>query len=260
MTTLRAVTFDFWSTLVDGAITPERTAKRMSQLHRAIVGAGHECSVDELRQAFRRAIDRVSEEARESLIDVGPPGRWAVLAQELGVPRGLIAYEVVEHAYEDITLDPIPDAMPRVHTAVQEMKEQGYKLGVICNTGMAGGRVLREVLKRHELLHYFDTTLFSNEVGISKPHPRIFEQAAEELGITSPDEALHVGDLEELDVEGARRAGWHSALYAPQTDGAITTDAELIVRDWRDFGRLVAGVSNRPAPTDARPTIGGSEH
>ena len=45
MTTLRAVTFDFWSTLVDGAITPERTAKRMSQLHRAIVGAGHELSL-----------------------------------------------------------------------------------------------------------------------------------------------------------------------------------------------------------------------
>jgi putative hydrolase of the HAD superfamily len=257
---LKAVTFDFWSTLVDGAITPERTAQRMAMLHRAIVGAGHECSVDELRAAFRRAIDRVSEEARESLIDVGPPGRWAVLARELDVPDGLIAYEVVEHAYEDITLDPIPDAMPHVHVAVQAMQQQGYRLGVICNTGMAGGRVLREVLRRHDLLHYFDTTLFSNEVGISKPHPRIFEQAAAELGVTDPGEALHVGDLEELDVEGARRAGWHSALYVPNQDGHVTTDAELVVRDWRDFGRLVAGVTNAPATAGPEPTIGSSEH
>ena len=30
---LRAVTFDFWSTLVDGTITPERTAERLARLH-----------------------------------------------------------------------------------------------------------------------------------------------------------------------------------------------------------------------------------
>ena len=257
---LRAVTFDFWSTLVDGAITPERTAQRTALLHRAIVGAGHACTVEELRGAFRRALDRVTEEARESLIDVGPPGRWAVLAEELGIPEGLIAYEIVEHAYEDITLDPIPDAMPHVHAAVEAMKTRGYRLGVICNTGMAGGRVLREVLKRHGLLGYFDVMLFSNEVGISKPHPRIFEQAAHELGDVQPGEALHVGDLEELDVEGAKRAGWHSALYAPGTDGELETDAELIVRDWRDFERLVAGVTNRSVPAGREPTIGSSEH
>jgi len=256
---LRAVTFDFWSTLVDGAITPERTAQRTALLHRAIVGAGHACSVEELRAAFRRALDRVSAEARESLIDVGPPGRWAVLAEELGIPEGLIAYEIVEHAYEDITLDPIPDAMPHVQVAVEAMKRQGYRLGVICNTGMAGGRVLREVLRRHGLLDYFDVTVFSNEFGIAKPHVRIFEHAAAELGGVAPAEALHVGDLEELDVEGAKRAGWHSALYAPGTDGELETDAELIVRDWRDFGGQVAGVSNRAPGTDAQPTIGSSE-
>ena len=34
---LKAVTFDFWSTLVDGNITPERTAQRLARLHAAIV-------------------------------------------------------------------------------------------------------------------------------------------------------------------------------------------------------------------------------
>jgi HAD superfamily hydrolase (TIGR01549 family) len=245
---LRAVTFDFWSTLVDGAVTPERTAARTALLHAAIVGAGHACSVEDLRGAFRRALDRVTEEASESLIDVGPPGRWAVLAEELGVPDGLIGYEVVEHAYEDITLDPIPDAMPHVHTAVQAMKDAGYRLGVICNTGMAGGRVLREVLRRHGLLDFFDTTIFSNEFGIAKPHVRIFEHAAEQLGRIAPHEALHVGDLEGLDVEGARRAGWHSALYVHGSDGEVETDAELIVRDWRDFSSLVLGLQATHAP------------
>jgi len=236
MTPLKAVTFDFWSTLVDGNITPERTAERLARLHRAIVGAGYAPTPDQLRSAFERALARVTEAARESLEDVGPPGRWAVLASELGIPAGMIPYEVVEHAYEDITLDPLPDAMPYVHTAIEAMQTQGYRLGVICNTGMAGGRVLREVLRRRGLLDFFDVTVFSNEFGVSKPHPSIFVHTLEALGGVSPAEALHVGDLEELDVDGARRAGLHSALYAPEADGrAVQTDAEFVVTDWRDF-------------------------
>jgi FMN phosphatase YigB (HAD superfamily) len=238
--TLRAVTFDFWSTLVDGNVTPERTAARMARLHAAIVGAGCACTPDELRRAFRRALDRVSEAARESLEDVGPPGRWAELARELGIPDGMIAYQVVEHAYEDITLDPLPDKMPHVEVALEAMQRAGYHLGVICNTGMAGGRVLREVLKRHGLFDYFETTVFSNEFGRAKPHPSIFEHTLAELGGIAAGEALHVGDLEELDVAGARRAGLHSALYMPGTNGAqLETDAELVVADWRDFGEQV---------------------
>jgi putative hydrolase of the HAD superfamily len=240
MTNLKAVTFDFWSTLVDGTITPERTAERLARLHRALVGAGHACSADELREAFRRALDRVTEAARETYRDVGPPGRWAALAHELGIPDGLIPFEVVEHAYEDITLDPLPAPMPHVEVAVRRLKDAGYRLGVICNTGMAGGRVLREVLRQHGLLDAFDVTVFSNEFGWSKPDPRIFEHTLEKLGGTRPAEALHVGDLEELDVEGARRAGVHSALYAPNGT-ANATQAEIVVRDWREFPDQVAG-------------------
>jgi HAD superfamily hydrolase (TIGR01549 family) len=237
---LRAVTFDFWSTLVDGNVTPERTAARLARLHAAIVGAGHACTADELRVGFQRTFERVTSEARESLRDIGPPGRWALLAAELGIPDGLIPYAVVEHAYEDITLEPLPDPMPYVHTAVEAMQAAGYHLGVICNTGMAGGRVLREVLRRHNLLDYFEVTVFSNEFGVAKPHPTIFEHTLAALGGIPPSQALHVGDLEELDVEGARRAGVFSARYVPVSDGPVQTDADFVVTDWREFGKQVA--------------------
>ena len=238
---LRAVTFDFWSTLVDGAITPERTAERLARLHRSIVGAGHACSADELEQAFYRASRVVEDEARESLKDVGPPGRWAVLARELGVPEGLIAYEVVEKAYEDITLQPPPELMPHVEVAVEAVRQRGYRIGVICNTGMTGGRVLRMVLQHYGLLDCFDITVFSNEFGVSKPHPSIFDHALEGLGGVPGNQALHVGDIEQLDVEGARRAGLFSALYAPGANHASTqTDADFVVTDWRDFASQLA--------------------
>jgi HAD superfamily hydrolase (TIGR01549 family) len=238
--TLKAVTFDFWSTLVDGAITPERFAQRVARLHEALVGGGHTCLPDEVGAAVQRTLRRVEDDARESLVDVGPPGRWAVTAAELGIPDGVIAYELVEQAYEQITFEPLPAAMPHVHVAVEAMRQAGYRLAVICNTGMVGGRVLREVLKRHGLLDAFDVTVFSNEFGLAKPHPAIFEHTLGKLGGIAPHEALHVGDLEELDVEGARRAGLHSARYVPEADGQIETDADFVVTDWREFADQVA--------------------
>jgi FMN phosphatase YigB (HAD superfamily) len=249
---LKAVTFDFWSTLVDGRLTPERTAARLARLHAAIVGAGHAVTPEELQRAFDFSLERVSTAARESLEDVGPPGRWAELARELGIPEGLIPYEVVEKAYEDITLEPMPESMPHVHQALDAMRERGFRMAVICNTGMAGGRVLREVLRRHGLLEFFGVTVFSNEFGVSKPHPSIFAHTLGLLGDVDPREALHVGDVEELDVEGARRAGLWSALYAPGGSDQVlpggdpggagvdghreVTHADLVVRDWREFG------------------------
>ena len=130
--------------------------------------------------------------------------------------------------------------MPHVHVAVEAMKAAGYHLAVICNTGMAGGRVLREVLRRHGLLDFFEVTVFSNEFGIAKPHPSIFQHTLAALGGIAPAQALHVGDLEELDVEGARRAGVFSARYVPDANCPVQTDADFVVTDWRDFAKQVA--------------------
>ena len=213
----------------------------MARLHATVVGAGHACTLEEMRSAYQRVLDRVSEQARESLRDIGPPGRWAILAHELGVPDGMVKYEVVEQAYEDMTLEPLPEPMPHVRHAVEGMQRAGYRIGVICNTGMAGGSVLRQVLARHGLLDRFEVTVFSNEFGWAKPDARIFEHTLAALGQPPASEALHVGDIEELDVEGARRAGVHAALYAPSSDGQVETRADFIVRDWRDFPEQIKG-------------------
>ena len=239
MTHLEAVTFDFWSTLVDGRTTPERTARRMARLQGCLGESGFPCEVDDLRAAFRRAGAVIRARGEESLEELGPAGRWALIAHELGVPDGQIPFAVVEKAYEDITLDPLPDLMPHVDVAVRALAAAGYRLGVICNTGMAGGRTLRVVLDRYGLLDCFHTTTWSDEFGWSKPDPRIFHHTLDALGV-SPAAALHVGDLEELDVEGARRAGMWSAHYVPDGPHAPSERADLLVRDWQTFPHQVA--------------------
>jgi putative hydrolase of the HAD superfamily len=54
----------------------------------------------------------------------------------------------------------------------------------------------------------------SKLAGFEKPDPRIFLPALTALGVAAAD-ALYVGDLYEVDVVGARRAGMAAVLLDP---------------------------------------------
>lgn len=88
-----------------------------------------------------------------------------------------------------------------------ELKYAGYKLGLISNWDTR----LRRIAKEMRMLNYMHAVAISSEVGFRKPHPNIFETVREYIDVP-PEQALHVGDLEEEDVEGARRAGWKALL------------------------------------------------
>ena len=60
---------------------------------------------------------------------------------------------------------------------------------------------------------YITRTIVSEEIGINKPNPKLFEYAVEETGASSP--VLMVGDNAETDVLGAMNAGWYSIWYNP---------------------------------------------
>lgn len=96
------------------------------------------------------------------------------------------------------------------------LKAAGLRLGVVSNSD---GRV-EAALEAAGLLQYFDVVLDSALVGVEKPDPAIFRAALEALGV-GPDEALHVGDLYEVDVVGARAAGMEAVLLCP---GATSPD------------------------------------
>jgi len=236
---LRAVTLDLWGTILYLRDPEGKIERRREMLLAAICSAGHACSLDQLRAGFRAAA-RITEAAiARDFRDVGPPGRWEGLMRELGFPPESVPFSAVEAAYEDLTLEFLPPLLDGVADAIDRLAGR-YRLGLICNTGYTGGRVLRQVLERHGLARHFRVLTFSNEFGYLKPDPRIFHHTLDQLG-TRPAESLHVGDIEELDVKGARAAGLYAARYLPNgdDDGAITSEADLLFSDWADFSDLI---------------------
>lgn len=91
-----------------------------------------------------------------------------------------------------------PDALPVLRT----LKEHGLTLGVISDWGVGLGLILR----RHDLVQYFDFAVISAAVRHAKPDPHLFQTALERADAI-PDYALHIGDSYTLDVLGARAAG-----------------------------------------------------
>jgi putative hydrolase of the HAD superfamily len=75
------------------------------------------------------------------------------------------------------------------------------------------GRVA-EALDAVGLGEVFEVIVDSRIAGVEKPDPRIFHVALEGMQLAAAD-ALYVGDLYEVDVVGARRAGMDVILLDP---------------------------------------------
>jgi HAD superfamily hydrolase (TIGR01549 family) len=98
----------------------------------------------------------------------------------------------------------------RTAETLDELRRRGYRLGVISN---ADGRA-EQALVAVGLRPHFELVIDSGLVGIDKPDPRIFHLAAERMGI-DPADAVYVGDIYEIDVQGARAAGMRAILIDP---------------------------------------------
>jgi putative hydrolase of the HAD superfamily len=91
-----------------------------------------------------------------------------------------------------------------------ELRARGYTLGVVSNAdGRAAGDLAGCGLAQH-----FATVIDSHLVGVEKPDPRIFELALTACG-AAPEATLFIGDIYEIDVQGARNAGIEPLLIDP---------------------------------------------
>lgn len=90
----------------------------------------------------------------------------------------------------------------RAAETLEALAARRYRIAVVSN---ADGRV-RSLLDAAGLSSWLEFIVDSAEVGVEKPDPRIFHAATERLGLP-PEACAYVGDIYEIDVVGADRAG-----------------------------------------------------
>ena len=160
-----------------------------------------------------------SDEGRdaESLADLR--GRCAeLLSRELGTEVS------TETLVDSIRFTAYPDAAP----ALRRLREEGLTLICVSNWDIS----LEQVLDRCGLAELLDGAVSSAEAGARKPDPAIFTAALEMAGCKA-DEAVHVGDTAEEDVEGAGAAGIRVLLLDRDGGGDISSLEEVAEALWR---------------------------
>jgi putative hydrolase of the HAD superfamily len=102
-----------------------------------------------------------------------------------------------------------------------------FRVGVITN---GDGEQQRAKLTALGLGSAFEVVVCSGDVGFAKPDRRIFDVAADRLGL-SPDECLFVGDRRDSDALGAIGAGmsavWLNRKGHPSPDDLVIEIATL---------------------------------
>jgi putative hydrolase of the HAD superfamily len=96
-----------------------------------------------------------------------------------------------------------------------ELKQQGYKLGIISNAG--DDQDIQQLVDKAEIRSFFDLIISSAAMGIRKPDPRIFEWAIAQLEVDHHRVAV-IGDTLDADILGAKGADLFSIFLTRRAD------------------------------------------
>lgn len=188
----RAVLFDLWQTLV---VFPRADAEALYRRLAEFVGVPYE--------RFFEVWNRSRPER-----SVGPiAGNMRSVCAELGFKGDAAELLALRRDWVKRALVPRPGALE----TLAELRRRGHRLGLItvCSEHEA------DVWEETAFGDTFDATVFSSEVGVSKPDPRIYRIACERLGVR-PEECLYVGDGTNDELPGAERVGMTAVqLHVP---------------------------------------------
>lgn len=139
-----------------------------------------------------------------------------------------------------------------VSDILRTLHDEGVMLGLIADTKIG---TYHNVLRQHELFELFSVFSISDELGVAKPHPLMFNHAlteARRLGFQG-ERALMIGNNYYRDIIGGRLAGFDTCWFhwnerypfdpaRDAADGTVTTASELglWIWDWmnRSFDRV----------------------
>lgn len=210
-----------------------------SKAYLSLTELGYTLDVEEVALTFARKIREASIHAHEQdhYVAVSLGGIIYRVLGEFGLP-----VDEIDIAALILQLDgqPYPDVdlYPDTHAVLDELRQRGYKIGLITNS--LSPMWVRDVeLVAYDLIGRFDARITSGDTGFMKPHPAIFWRMLGMLD-TTPDRAIYVGDSPTHDIRGANETGLTSIHIDPphlnkqpkspieQPDYTITSLSELL--------------------------------
>ena len=223
---IEAITFDLWNTIFQN----QSYAKiRKHLIKKFLEENGIKISNAKLDKVYNKNFNFLNPTVKnEQFKHIYTQTRINHMFDELQFEVEIEAINKINDDFEILMLDNPPLLRKGVIYTLTALSPD-YRIGMISDTGITPGRIIREVLKDYNVLDFFEVTVFSDETGFYKPTPIAFETALSQLDC-SPRDVMHVGDLLDTDIKGAinyeMQAVWIrvSGTYNP---GVIVPDYEI---------------------------------
>jgi len=237
---LQAISLDFWNTLfVESPDAFRFYASRRRQLLAEATRDSGPFSDEEIASACRAEAEAHHEIWRHQHRTLPARKRLARILETLNANLPPARMDELSTAYEEGILERPPVLVEGAREALDQLSAK-YKLGIISDVGFSPGRVLRKVMADSGILPIFDSLVFSDEAGCSKPHLEVFKQTASRLA-TEPEQIAHIGDLEHTDIVGAKAAGYRAIRFVGVTpiEHGETTLADGLAVAWSEVPAML---------------------
>jgi len=212
----KAVFFDAAGTLI-------KPARRVGESYAAIAANyGKSVTPADLFERFRICFDGAPPLAFPGAApaEIEPLERqwWKRLVAQVFEPWGEFARfdEFFDELFAYFAQPEAWRLYPEAIETLAALKQRGLVLAVISNFDSRLLRILDGLNVGPNFAHIF----VSSAVGHAKPQPEIFDIALARFGL-APEQALHIGDSENNDLQGASNAGLRALLV----DRDISADA-----------------------------------
>jgi putative hydrolase of the HAD superfamily len=211
--------FDLWLTLIKS--NPDYKQERTRIFHRDF-NQGDK-SIEEVTKAFRQ-VDLMCNAVNErtgknidademclmviSLINDNQLNLGEIDTGKLSADMEALVFNYPPVIYAPVTIE-----------VLDHLKQKGGStFSLLSNTGFIKGATLKKILAELKMDQYFDFQLYSDEVGMSKPNPALFNLMLQNIKQINKgkditlDSIIHIGDNPKADIEGANAAGIKSLL------------------------------------------------
>lgn len=194
------VLFDFFGTLVN--YTHGRTTQSFVRSHRLVSEYGLAMDYEEMVTAIDAVFRDLEAKSREALEEFAMQDAMATFLERQGHPADTALCERLSATY----VGEWAEAVEFLHGLAPFLRRlsRNYRLGIITNTHYPP--MIDDLLTRMEVRDFFELVVTSVEHGRPKPHPDIFKDTLDRLGIGAED-AVYVGDSFDADYRGATNVG-----------------------------------------------------
>ncbi len=219
---IKGVLFDMGSTLLEfeNHSWEELDGRSISALYEFLQQFDHRLpELSKFEKSFRGVLAEYWSSTNESLEEKPLAHLLKLGLSRAGVERNGTDFETLGRVF----YQPIRSQITEYDDAIEVLnwlQGRGLALAVVSNSIFPSEYHLED-LRQFGLASFFQTTLFSSDIGHRKPHPEIFVRALSALSL-GPEEVIFVGDRMREDILGPQKLGIRAVLkHHPKRDYSL---------------------------------------